>query len=616
MASHQMQYSQESGMYSPSMLENVELPWRKRVPFDLVARGVAGVDEMAEYCEDDHVYFGVVNIEIGTGSFQRQKSVFIHFNGEHMKPMQRAKANKKKAAAQKLLSPYHAELVLENVKQCSIDYLFSKLKHIFVADSASKGTTKFEIGSLKEEYKKKMKEAKKKAQAEKERLEQQRAKLLAQQEEEKRMVEEAKRQKEEEEERKRKEAEEEARRQAEEEERRRKEEEEAKRKADEEEAERVRVEQEEAAKQAAEEERKKKEEEEAKKKKKKKKIKRRKKDDWSDDREWTGERIVKCIHAQTSPMNWAVFKPSASEVIPMAFGHGDLNDLRAALKPDQVQYGIMRLTFGEGRFRRSHWVFVCWSPDSMTKVESQKLRKQRMSDRMNHIGFKGWMQKAIGPYGVEVLAESYEFVTLEDWILRVRKTVVVDGADELMNAEAFQKALEAEKKHFEERKRKQEEEKKKKEALENKLKKDEESSSEEEVFDKDEQAKNRKKRKRKKKEQGDEEEEEEEEEEAEDAETKEEETESKEEAAPTEEEKTEENENENEKEEDDKYKTELLSVDVAQTQATKRKSSVNPQELKRRDVSSQLCYESITLVKRGDSDLVWVLIEPRLRGKK
>ena len=27
-------------------------------------------------------------------------------------------------------------------------------------------------------------------------------------------------------------------------------------------------------------------------------------------------------------MNWAVFKPSDSEIIPMAFGHGDLNDLR------------------------------------------------------------------------------------------------------------------------------------------------------------------------------------------------------------------------------------------------------------------------------------------------
>merc|ERR1712129_675714 len=48
----------------------------------------------------------------------------------------------------------------------------------------------------------------------------------------------------------------------------------------------------------------------------------------------------------------------------------------------------------------------------------------------------------------------------------------------------------------------------------------------------------------------------------------------------------------------------------------KRKSSVDPTVLKARDVSSQLCYESITLIKKPETDLVWVLIEPRLRGQK
>lgn len=147
---------------------------------------------MGEYLDDTKVFFGLVSIEIGSGSFKREKSIFIHFNGEnHPKPLQRAKANKKMNAAKKLLSPYHAELTIENTQQCTIDFIFSKMKHIFVADNAVKGSTKFEIGSLKEEYKKKMKEAKKKAKAEKERLEAQRQKLLAQQEEERRLIEEA-----------------------------------------------------------------------------------------------------------------------------------------------------------------------------------------------------------------------------------------------------------------------------------------------------------------------------------------------------------------------------------------------------------------------------------------
>lgn len=156
-----------------------------------MGRGVAGLDEMSEYLDDSKVFFGLITIEIGSGSFKRVKSIFVHFNGEkHPKPMRRAKANKKMAAAQELLSPYHAMLTLESKSQCNIDYVFTKMANTFVSDNAVKGTSKFEIGSLKEEYKKKMAESKKKTAAEKERLERMRKKLEAQQEEERRILEE------------------------------------------------------------------------------------------------------------------------------------------------------------------------------------------------------------------------------------------------------------------------------------------------------------------------------------------------------------------------------------------------------------------------------------------
>ena len=98
----------------------------------------------------------------------------------------------------------------------------------------------------------------------------------------------------------------------------------------------MRLEEEEAQKLKDEEEQKAKDE--AKKKKKRKTVHgrrktRKKKDDWSDDREWSGERIVSCIHAETSPMNWAVFSPSNEKILPMAYGHGDLNDLREFSDP-------------------------------------------------------------------------------------------------------------------------------------------------------------------------------------------------------------------------------------------------------------------------------------------
>ena len=70
----------------------------------MVGRGVAGVDEMSEHLDDSKVFFGLVTIEVGSGSFKRSKSIFVHFNGEkHPKPLQRAKANKKMGQAQKLV---------------------------------------------------------------------------------------------------------------------------------------------------------------------------------------------------------------------------------------------------------------------------------------------------------------------------------------------------------------------------------------------------------------------------------------------------------------------------------------------------------------------------------
>lgn len=290
----------------------------------------------------------------------------------------------------------------------------------------------------------------------------------------------------------------------------------------------------------------------------------------------------------------------------------------SALSAEQVQYGIMRLTFGEGWFTRSHWVFVCWSPDSMTKGIAQKLRKKRMSNRMKHVSWKGYMQKLIGPYGVQVLAESLDMVTLETWILRVRKTVVVDGSDDFLSPEAFLRALEAEKSHFEAIRMQKEAEKEEAKRLELELAENEQSSSEDDEY------KHNSKRKKRKRDD----------------------------IVIIEENKENicsviiddslvtEDESENEPPSQtygSKYKLKV-EVHVENTdnesvtdtpldsdfndsrkntpRSRKRKSSLDPNVAKAREISSQLCYESVTLMKRPTSDLVWVLIEPYIKQRK
>ena len=54
----------------------------KLCPFHLIGRGVAGIDEMKECMDDSKVYFGLLQISVGSGHFARRKNIFIHFNGE------------------------------------------------------------------------------------------------------------------------------------------------------------------------------------------------------------------------------------------------------------------------------------------------------------------------------------------------------------------------------------------------------------------------------------------------------------------------------------------------------------------------------------------------------
>ena len=67
---------------------------------------------------------------------------------EHPKPLQRAKANKLLPKATEIIGHCHAPLVLTNKQQCSIDYIFSNLRGVFVADSIKGGSGKFDLNSV------------------------------------------------------------------------------------------------------------------------------------------------------------------------------------------------------------------------------------------------------------------------------------------------------------------------------------------------------------------------------------------------------------------------------------------------------------------------------------
>ncbi len=50
---------------------------------------------MSNAMDNNKVLFGLVQIQIGDGTFTRYKNIFIHFQGDGMKILARARANKR-----------------------------------------------------------------------------------------------------------------------------------------------------------------------------------------------------------------------------------------------------------------------------------------------------------------------------------------------------------------------------------------------------------------------------------------------------------------------------------------------------------------------------------------
>ena len=64
--------------------------------------------------------------------------------------------------------------------------------------------------------------------------------------------------------------------------------------------------------------------------------------------------------------------------------------------------------------------------------------------RSKHVQYSGAMQELMKPWTVSLTTSTLEAVTIKDWILRVKRSVVVDGKDDMFTEEAFRKAMEEE----------------------------------------------------------------------------------------------------------------------------------------------------------------------------
>uniref|UniRef100_A0A7S2MK62 ADF-H domain-containing protein n=2 Tax=Octactis speculum TaxID=3111310 RepID=A0A7S2MK62_9STRA len=304
---------------------------------DVVAYGSGGLEEMQGKLDDKEVVYAIVTVPFGEGSFRRDKSIMVHFNGESCGVVKRGRANAKLPRAESALRPYNASLQIGSVEQCTEEYFRAELASKFMDDSnitSAAGGSAFTIKDKVSFHNAAIEAAKK--------------------------------------------------------------------------PENVRLTAAEMSHQPA------------------------------------ADRCLAMVRDIKGPFNWVLLKPNPTKLTLHNAGGGSVEEMREkALAADEVLYGLVRMGFGTGRFRRNYWFFVHWIGPEVAVVK-----------RGRHNAAVGAMQAICNPFACSVTANDIDDITLPDVIAKLKSSVVVEGAakgerrkthgeniQDAFSLEAFQQAL-------------------------------------------------------------------------------------------------------------------------------------------------------------------------------
>jgi len=147
---------------------------------------------------------------------------------------------------------------------------------------------------------------------------------------------------------------------------------------------------------------------------------------------------LKMVRADMGPFNWMLLSPNARHPEMINAGAGSVTQMRGELQDNQVAYGLLRMGFGTGQFRRSKWIFIHWSGENVPAVKRGKYNT-----------VEGDMKLLLGAHNVAVAAQGKEEFTLEEIISKVQRSVVTDGdasESDMFSMDAFLEALDEEQK--------------------------------------------------------------------------------------------------------------------------------------------------------------------------
>lgn len=155
------------------------------------------------------------------------------------------------------------------------------------------------------------------------------------------------------------------------------------------------------------------------------------------ERKMSFREVANIVRNENGAFNWYVLRADANGNEVVNAGGGSLEEMKSTSLPsNEVLFGLLRMGFGRGAFRRTKLVFLHWSGEDVPALKRGQLNAHEEAIR-----------KLVGATNVNHFATSIDELDLSELIEKVKNKVVLDGEacenmDDLYSLESFLVATE------------------------------------------------------------------------------------------------------------------------------------------------------------------------------
>jgi hypothetical protein len=152
-------------------------------------------------------------------------------------------------------------------------------------------------------------------------------------------------------------------------------------------------------------------------------------------------KVVEYVQKPNGPLNWVIIDHKKNLV---EAGGGSVHEMCQFFDPKEVQFGLLRMGFGSGQFKRNFWLFIHWSGESTAKMRRGSCNAELPN-----------CKQALQPSQIDFYASDVSEITVDIIIKKVLTYCRVDGdtskdGKNPFTIEAFNEALHEDMKQLEE----------------------------------------------------------------------------------------------------------------------------------------------------------------------